>query len=697
MVANHRPEDSERHVRLLGDISARFVRADAIDYATSLRRSLEDLATLLALDACALATVVPEEELDPRRTWTWTRRTDMSVLDLVAHLLAQDGPVLAEDRVCIVRSDTARGVVGDDMHALGLVEVVAVPATHNGLAALLVCGANGAREWDRATIGLARAVLNVLVSACQRQEAQAELALSRQDLERALDLAGLGTFVLDLRTGVAHLSPAMADMFGFGPRSVSAPAAEVAARFHADDRSYFFHLLGDVTNEAPGSHVQLRVEQPEGDPLLLRFTSELVHDADGKPVALRGTALDMTTVERHSSEMARVEEAAYRAKVEAELARGRRLESLGLLAGGVAHDFNNLLAIISNHATLLEKSVTDDPQGQADLSAIRKAVQDAAVLSRRLLTFGGRGATSSPRMIPDPGRVVTESLQLLESTVPIGVGLSLDIEGDVPDIVADPGDLQQVLSNLVANALDAVGDEGHVEVRVRPVRIGIDEAQAGRPAGTYVTIEVADDGVGMTPEQVERAFDPFFSAKLDRGGSGLGLSIVHGITASLFGWVDIESEPGTGSVVTVAIPARGPPVEAEGSEPIPAEDDDATDVSGSVILLVDDSGDLLASTARILREAGYTVLETQSPMQAVDVAARHTDGVDLAVTDIVMPGMSGPELAAALRTHHPDMAVLHVSGHVPPDVTPQDRVLDKPFEPDTLLRAVQSSLATGSG
>lgn len=686
--------DPDRLVRYLGTISSRFVQSEPLDCDTAIRRSLADVCAALHLDAAAMVSIRPDGMVDPLRSWGWSASSRGDTFELAEALWRSDRDVLASGVSVVVDTSSASGEAGSRLAGSGLSSVLMLAEIRERESSrLLLLGSSTAGLWDSSALEFARTVLNLLVSACKRLDTQTNLTLTQRDLERAIDLAGLGTFVFDFRTGLVQLSAGLAQMYGFGDEPVTVTAAETAQRYHPDDRNYLFHLLGSMTEERPGVQVQLRVLHPDGEIRLLRFTSELVRDPYGRPIAMRGTGLDITAVEQRSSEVARLEEAAYRSELEARLARGRRLESLGLLAGGVAHDFNNLLAIISNYATFLEPAVRDDHKAAGDLGVIRKTVADAAKLTKRLLTFGGREGGSPHRRSLDPATVVRESVTLLKSTLPANVKFSVRVEDGLPDVVADPGDFQQILSNLVANAVDAAGPDGHVDVRVRTETIPVDRAEAGRAAGDYLVIEVEDDGVGMTPEQVELAFDPFYTTKGRHEGSGLGLSIVHGIATSLFGWVRIDSAEGAGTTVSVGIPvgALNPEPAAAGPNGLPGSLSEAT------ILLVDDEEDVLESTSRILRGAGYDVLEARTPEGAIEIVRGYSGVIHLVLCDVVLPEMSGFDLVRRLRQERPEIAALHISGHVPPELSGDDPVLPKPFRRDDLLGALDRSLGERNG
>jgi PAS domain S-box-containing protein len=409
--------------------------------------------------------------------------------------------------------------------------------------------------------------------------------------------------------------------------------------------------------------------------------------------AVVGYAIARDMSERQAAETARrqaelnrvrAEAAIERSRLVSQLARSERLESLGRLAGGIAHDFNNLLGVILNYAGFVKKQVPPDSAIAGDIEEIRRAGQRAADLTRQLLLFGRREIVR-PEVF-DLSSVIESAMPLFRRTL-AGVHVELDLSrGPVP-VRADRGQLEQVLANLLINARDAIQARDTVRIRGTIV-VTTAMRSADRNGPAMVDLLVTDDGAGMTAEVLAQAFEPFFTTKGRDRGSGLGLSSVHGIVAGAGGEVSIESEPGAGTTVRVSLPAATPEV-VEHLDTGVAPD-------GDTVLLVDDEPEVRAMTARILREHGYRVVEARSGEEALARAGHEGSEAALLLSDVVMPGMSGPELAQRVRARHAGIGVLLMSGYAYDALQNRDppagAVLAKPFTEEQLLEAVAGAV-----
>ncbi len=360
------------------------------------------------------------------------------------------------------------------------------------------------------------------------------------------------------------------------------------------------------------------------------------------------------------------------------LDRQTRLEALGRLAGGVAHDINNLLGVIGNYAAAVERSTTD-PRTVQDVEEIGAAVRRGSALTRRLLMFGRRDV-SAPE-VHDLADLVEESTALLRSSLEPGIRLVVERPAVACPVLVDRHQIGQAVLNLVINAADASPSGGRVVVSVRRV-----ERDGGAPV---VALSVADEGEGMPAEVRDRAFEPFFTTKPDSIGTGLGLSIVHGVAVDSGGSVELESRPGEGTVATIRFPVAG--ADAAGSAEVPV----AVDADRTVrVLVVDDDPHALRSAARLLETAGFRV---DVATTAAEALARVRDGGDAQVvlTDVVMPGMSGPALAAALRSERPELPVVLMTaygGDLLPSEFVDVAVLSKPLDPERVRVALLTAV-----
>ena len=368
-----------------------------------------------------------------------------------------------------------------------------------------------------------------------------------------------------------------------------------------------------------------------------------------------------------------------RDRLEEHLRRSQRLEAIGQLAGGVAHDFNNLLTVILSAARLVRARLPGEHASVGFIGDIEAAAKRGADLTRQLLAFSRRQVMEPvPLGVRD---VVAALVPLLEHA--LGAALTLELDAaDVPPVIADPAQLEQVVMNLVLNARDASPDGGTIRITVGT---SAGDARALVPPGAWVTVAVRDEGIGMDDATRTRVFEPFFTTKPD--GTGMGLATVYGIVAQSGGHVAVESAPGAGATFTVYLPvATARPRDAA---PAPAV---AAPAAAATILLVDDERAVRTTLGQLLADLGHTVHLAGDADEALELADRLLDELDVVVTDVVMPGRSGVELAQALLARRPDLGCVVMSGDLRDqalDVLPARVVrLAKPFGVDALHDAV---------
>jgi nitrogen-specific signal transduction histidine kinase len=383
--------------------------------------------------------------------------------------------------------------------------------------------------------------------------------------------------------------------------------------------------------------------------------------------------------------------------------QAQRLESLGQLVGGVAHDFNNLLNVIQGYADFIEEQVSalaeeDDRLRPAveDIGQVRAAAQKASRLTRQLLTFA-RHDVVQPEVI-DIADAVASAGELLHRTLGEHIDLDVSAELSLWRVSADRGQLEQVLVNLAVNARDAMPGGGRLTIDCGNVDVDetIAESRPGLRPGRYVRMRVADTGTGMDQATAERAFEPFFTTKPKGHGTGLGLATVYGIVTQAGGSIDIYSEPGLGTTVSVLLPAAGD--DATPTETTSAAAPADTSGRGETILLVEDEESLREIARRILAGNGYVVIAAESAEDAVRIATDPEQHIDLLLTDMVMPQMLGNEVAARVRAAHPGVRVLFMSGYAEPILDAQGMaardvdLVQKPFTQATLLARVQRAV-----
>ena len=391
---------------------------------------------------------------------------------------------------------------------------------------------------------------------------------------------------------------------------------------------------------------------------------------------------------------------AQEVKSQARLQQAQRLENLGQLAGGVAHDFNNLLAVILNYVSFVSEELaaaTDEDwalrceTARNDLGQVKRAGERAAGLTRQLLAFARREVIQ-PQVL-DLDNVITAVQEMLHRTLGEHVALVTSLAGDLWPVLADPGQLEQVLVNLAINASDAMAEGGTLSIDTSNITVDADTVAGGSKSrqGRNVRLRISDTGTGMTREIIEHAFEPFFTTKRDGTGTGLGLATVYGIVTQADGHVQIYSEPGGGTTFTITLPVTAEAA-AQLAEPVPYK----RAPRGETVLVVEDEAALREVTRRILTRNGYHVITAENGPEALDIARDYRGEIHLLITDVVMPHMLGREVAERMLVIKPEIEVLFMSGYARPVLASQGRLdpnvalVEKPFsEADLLAKAGQ--------
>src|SRR5438874_2301315 len=383
-------------------------------------------------------------------------------------------------------------------------------------------------------------------------------------------------------------------------------------------------------------------------------------------------------------ERKRAEEALRRS--EEQLRQAQKMEAVGRLAGGIAHDFNNLLTVITSYGDLLLEDLAPDDPRRDDVDQIRKAAEGAAALTRQLLAFS-RQQVLEPKVL-DLRAILAGTEKLLRRLIGADVHLATSLAPDLGAVKADPGQLEQIIINLAVNARDAMPGGGRLTIEAT----GMEEVE-GRP-GRWVMLAVSDTGNGMDEQTKARIFEPFFTTKESGKGTGLGLATVYGIVKQAGGFIWVDSEPGGGTTFKVYLPRVDEPAEPADARPAPAEVRGGTET----VLVVEDAASVRMVTRQVLERHGYTILEAPNGDTALRLAAKHHGPIDLLLTDVVMPGLSGRQLAEQLVRLRPSMKVLYVSGYGENAVVHHGILesgvayLQKPFTPETLARRVRDTL-----
>jgi two-component system, cell cycle sensor histidine kinase and response regulator CckA len=384
-----------------------------------------------------------------------------------------------------------------------------------------------------------------------------------------------------------------------------------------------------------------------------------------------------------------------RKRLEAQFLQAQKMESVGQLAGGVAHDFNNLLTAINGYAELALMALPADAVVRDDLEQIVKSASRAATLTRQLLAF-------ARKQIMDPyvlnlNALIVDVDKLLQRLIGENIELVAHLAPDLGLVKVDPGQIEQVLVNLAVNARDAMLDGGKLTIETHNVALEPDYAQQhiGVTPGAYILVAISDTGTGMDAETRRRIFEPFFTTKEPGRGTGLGLATCYGIVKQHGGNIWAYSEPGHGTTFKMYLPR----VDAPGEVWPPHDDESELPRGSEVVLLVEDEPTIRELAGRVLRAQGYTMLEASDGIMALRVLFEHTGApIDLVVTDIIMPQLSGTALVAQIKASYPGIKSLFMSGYTDDAIIHHGRVeagiafLQKPFSPAALARKVREVL-----
>jgi len=533
----------------------------------------------------------------------------------------------------------------------------------------------GANDW--VTKGQLQRLLPAIERELREAKGRAALRASEAGYETLVQHAPVGIYRSSSEGRFLSVNAALVRMLGY-----DSPAEllrrDMARDVYADPAERRRLLERDTYTDHEYDEVEATWKRKDGRPLTVQLSVRAVRNADRQVEYYE-------TFVRDVSEQRRLQQ---------QLVQSQKMEAVGRLAGGIAHDFNNLLTVITSYCDLLLEDLGGDDPKREDVEQVRKAADGAAALTRQLLAFS-RQQVIAPRVV-NLSAVVAGVEKMLRRVIGEDVDLVTVLDPGVGSVRADIGQLEQVLMNLAVNARDAMPTGGKLTIETANVAHDPHYARerAAAPVSRFVMLAVSDTGVGMDEATKARIFEPFFTTKEPGKGTGLGLATVYGIVQQAGGFIWVYSEPGRGTTFKIYLPQVDAAAEDAGASTAPADLPRGTET----VLVAEDEAAVRAVTREVLERQGYVVLEAPHGAAALDIAAQHRGPIQLLVTDVVMPGLSGRQLADRLARLRPDTKVLYVSGYTD-DAVVRHGVLEagiaylqKPFTIDSLARKVREVL-----
>ncbi len=588
--------------------------------------------------------------------WVATHRQAVIVPDVFA-----DGRVLAADW----------------FQEHGLRSAYIVPVVHQeSLLGVLAMNGRAPFDLDAEDRELLESFVGHAALAIRNARLYADARGARDFLRSIAEHSPAGIVTTDMRGHITYWSPRAEELLGYRPDEVLGRPVSGYQRGGLESART---LMQRLRQEERIREHEAEILARDGRWVECRFSLALLRDAAGAEIGTLAILEDTTEHKR----------------LEAQLRQAQKMEAVGRLAGGIAHDFNNLLAVIMGHSDLIKSVLRKGDALAHDVEQIRRASERAATLTRQLLAFSRRQFLQ-PQVI-DVNTLVGNLATMLRRLIGEHVQLELRLDPDAGRVSADPGQIEQVVMNLTVNARDAMPQGGRVVLETAAVVLdqAFVTAHPGSTAGAHVCLSIHDTGCGMGPEVLSHLFEPFFTTKEPGRGTGLGLSTVYGIVKQHRGYIGVTSEPGHGSTFGVYLPR----VEAKPAAERAAPREPLRPGGRETVLFVEDEVALRDLMHRVLTKGGYTVLVAGDGLEALALVEDHTHPIDLVVTDVIMPRMSGPELATRLRARDPGIRLLYVSGYTADqlrsaqtDLGADATLLPKPFTSDGLLRKVREVL-----
>jgi len=529
--------------------------------------------------------------------------------------------------------------------------------------------------------------LRHVLSIQQRDRANLDLLRERRKLDAVIDTTPIGLLVTTAEGHIELMNRAAADHVGcadperFIGRPMMVFLDDLFTRI-ADPDALVDQIQLEIGADGFMRDVEVEVLRHD-DPATLLLFSSLVLDDEGRATARIWASRDVTQ-ERALGD---------------QLRHAQKLETIGTLSGGIAHDFNNQLAVILGNARFTKDTLEDEAIQISDvddaLSDLERAADHCAQLTRSLLSFARRAPVSLGHLAPN--QLVHELGDLLRPLLPTSIELHCEADPDLPRIMADSAQLQQVLVNLALNARDAISEQGEIRIRGCVLELDVDHVRrrgVGRP-GRYVVFHVSDTGHGLGPETLERIFEPFYTTKPIGKGTGLGLAIVHGVVSAHDGWIEVESEPGDGTTFHIYLPTgddappQAPPTQIDATDVIAL-----STVAGhrDRILVADDDDAVRNMLVRGLEVRGFEVETAVDGEDALKRFSEDADGFAAIVLDWSMPGLEGPQVAAEIHRRDARMPILVATGHGQVETDQDLEIIAKPFDMDFLASRIRAHI-----
>jgi PAS domain S-box-containing protein len=595
---------------------------------------------------------------------------------LTEYVLRTGEPLLCTPEVFerLVKEDQAELIGAPSLDWLG----VPLKVGNNAIGVVVVQSYSGDVRFGETEKGILTFVSQQLASAIEHKRNEEALRRSEARYRSLIQSAVYGIYCCSLDGKFLDMNPAVVTMLGYeSPEEVLAldPKRDVFV-----DANELATLIGSFQDGARRNNIEVRWKRKDGKVITVRLNGRVFHNPDEGVDVLEIIAEDVTE----------------QRALENQFRQAQKMEAVGRLAGGVAHDFNNLLTVISGYTeVLLERTQPHHPL-YPKIQAIHQATERATSVTRQLLAFSRKQMLELK--VVDINAIVTEMERLLRPLIGENIQLETRLARDLGRTRADAGQIEQVMMNLVVNSKDAMPGGGRITIQTENAHLHNDEPSRDHPyihPGSYVVLSVSDNGHGMDKETQARIFEPFFTTKEKSKGTGLGLSTVYGIVKQSGGYILVDSHIGQGTTFRIYLPRVEEAAEATGQ--VQAKQ---TQKGGcETVLLVEDEESVRQLVRELLEAQGYQILEAENGEEALRIAGTHSE-IDLLITDVVMPGMSGRELTSRLCASHPHTKLLYLSGYTEDAIVhegvldPGTAFLQKPFTLQTLSRKVREVLGS---